>query len=332
MGQDVLVFLERRDVTPTRATLEALGVAGRLAQALGGTVHAVGVGPEREAAVEVAGRHGARVVHWVDAPELRLYCVEAYAAVLASVAEQTSVALVLLAGTALGRDLAPRTAARLNAACVTDLVEIDVDAGGTLRGRRPVYSGKAVARVAVRDARPIVATLRPNVFGVAEAREARTPEVVALACPITLDALGVRTIEVRRAGPKELDVAEAPIVVSGGRGLQDPANFALVRELADALGGAVGASRAVVDAGWIPHAHQVGQTGKVVSPALYVACGISGAVQHLAGMSTAKTIVAINKDPDAPIFQVADYGIVGDLFEVVPALTEEIRRLRGTES
>jgi electron transfer flavoprotein alpha subunit len=331
MAGDVLVFLERRDPAPTRATLEVLGVARRLATTLGGEVRAIGVGPEREAALAVVARHGVRTVYWVDTPELRLYCVEAYAAALACAAERTSAALVLLAGTALGRDLAPRTAARLDAASVPDLVEIEVEASGALRGRRPVYSGKAVARVAVPRG-PVVATLRPNVFGAPSEGESVAPELVELENPIAVDALGVRTTEVRRAGPKELDVAEAPIVVSGGRGLQEPANFSLVRELADALGGAVGASRAVVDAGWIPHAHQVGQTGKVVSPSLYVACGISGAVQHLAGMSTAKTIVAINKDADAPIFQVADYGIVGDLFEVVPALTREIRKLRGVES
>jgi len=328
MGAPVLVFLERRDGVLRRPTLEALGVACRLAGTLGGEVHALAVGPERGDAAEVAARHGARRVYWVDEPALRYYCTEAYAACLASAAHEAQATLVLLGGSALGRDLAPRTAARLGTACVTDLTEIDIESDGTLHGSRPVYSGRAVARVVVPRARPIVATLRPNVFPVSSSASHPAAEIVDLACPIPPESWGVRTIEVRAAGPKELDVTEASIVVSGGRGLQDPANFALVRDLADALGGAVGASRAVVDAGWIPHAHQVGQTGKVVSPSLYVACGISGAVQHLAGMSSAKTIVAINKDPDAPIFQIADYGIVGDLFEIVPALTAEIRRLR----
>jgi len=331
MGAPVLVFLERRDGTIRRPALEALGVAGRLASVLGGTVAALGLGPGRAAAVEVAAAHGARRVYWIDEPALEGYCAEAYAASLAEATRQAGAAVVLLGGSALGRDLAPRTAARLTTACVSDLIEVDVDRQGTLRGRRPVYSGKAVARIVVPHARPVVASLRPNAFPVPVADDSARAELVELACPIRPEALGVRTVAVRAAGPRERDVTEASIVVSGGRGLQDPKNFALVRDLADALGGAVGASRAVVDAGWIAHSHQVGQTGKVVSPTLYVACGISGAVQHLAGMSTSKVIVAINKDPDAPIFQVADYGVVGDLFEVVPALAAEIRRLRGAD-
>jgi electron transfer flavoprotein alpha subunit len=235
---------------------------------------------------------------------------------------------VLAAGTVLGRDLAARTAARLGTACAGDLVELEIGADGTLRGRRPVYSGKAFARVAIPRTRPALATLRPNVFPAEPAERPGRGEPVALERPYDPARLRLRTVEIRRAAEQEVDVAEATIIVSGGRGLKGPENFSLVRDLARALGGAVGASRAVVDAGWIPHAHQVGQTGKVVSPTLYVACGISGAIQHLAGMSSSKVIVAINKDPEAPIFKIADYGIVGDVFEVLPALTRAVEAHR----
>jgi len=207
-----------------------------------------------------------------------------------------------------------------------DLVEIEM-AEGTLKGRRPVYSGKAFARVRVSiESGPAVVTLRPNIFPLRQTGS-KVAEIDELAG--ANDGASARTVKVDKPDEAELDVAEATVVVSGGRGLKGPENFTLIRELAGALGGAVGASRAVVDAGWIDHAHQVGQTGKVVSPELYFACGISGAIQHLAGMSSSKVIVAVNKDKEAPIFQVATYGIVGDLFEIVPMITEEVRKLKA---
>jgi electron transfer flavoprotein alpha subunit len=330
MAIHVLVFIERREGEVKRPSLEALAVARRLVAGSGGRVDALALGPGASAAAPLLGAHGADRVWVVDADHAGAYAPELYAGCLAAAVERGESRLLLLAATAMGKDLAPRVTARLKTVCASELVEIELDGGGNVRGRRPVYSGKAWARVCLKDASPAVATLRPNAFPALAPDPARRPEVLALDPTHTADQLRVRVVRIERPEVAALDVAEAPIVVSGGRGLKEPENFAIVRELADALGAAVGASRAVVDAGWIPHAHQVGQTGKVVSPNLYLACGISGAVQHLAGMSSSKVIVAINKDPEAPIFKIADYGLVGDLFEIVPALTQSVRRLRSS--
>jgi electron transfer flavoprotein alpha subunit len=329
MSGNVLVFVERRDGEIKRPSLEAIGTARRLADKRGGRVDAVALGPGAAACGEAVAAHGADRLYAVEAEHGELYAPELYAAALATAAQQGEASIVLLAATAMGKDLAGRATARLETACASDLVEIDVGDDGTLRGKRPVYSGKAYARVAMPGAEPAIATLRPNVFPLADVETSRQAEVQALEAPVAADALGVRAVRLARPEQQELDVTEAPVVVAGGRGLKEAENFTLVRELAEVLEGAVGASRAVVDADWISHSYQVGQTGKVVSPNLYVACGISGAIQHLAGMSSSKVIVAINKDPEAPIFNVADYGIVGDLFEVLPALTDALRKLKA---
>jgi len=319
---EVLVFAERREGEIKRPVLEAVRAARRLAGSGKVSVLVLGTGASSVAAT--VAPYGADRVLAVEQAALDLYAPEPYAAALAAAAGETGAALVVLAGTAMGKDLAPRAAARLQAPCLSDLVEVEIS-DSDVRGRRPVYSGKAYARVRA-SGRPVVATLRPNVFPAGSADTSRSAAVEPFAP--ALPPVRIRVVRLEKPEEQERDVAEAAVVVSGGRGLKGPENFSLVRDLAAALGGAVGASRAVVDDGWIPHAHQVGQTGKVVSPSLYVACGISGAVQHLAGMSTSKVIVAINKDPEAPIFRVADYGIVGDVFEVLPRLTEEVRKLK----
>ncbi len=329
MGGGVLVFAERRDGSLRRPTLEAVGTACRLARILGGRVDVLALGPGASACAREVGSHGADRLFVAEEPHLELYAPEGYAATLAEAARESGAAAVLVPATILGKDVAARAAARLGVGCLSDVVEIEVGEDGVLRGKRPIYSGKAYAWLAIPKARPAFATLRPNVFPLPAAIAERSADVIAIPAAVPADRLRVRTVRVEKAAEQELDVAEASMIVSGGRGLQDPSNFRIVRELASVLGAAVGASRAVVDAGWIPHAHQVGQTGKVVSPNLYIACGISGAIQHLAGMSSAKVIVAINKDREAPIFKVADYGIVGDLFEVIPRLTEEIRKLKA---
>jgi len=320
----VLVLLERRGGDLKRASLQAVSVARRLAGE-GGRVDALALGSGAEGAAPAAGDAGAdRLLVAADAAFDR-YAPEPHAKVLAQAARESGAEIVLAAGTALGRDVAGRTAAALGTGLLSDVIEIERPPTGGLRPRRPIYSGKASAWESIPEARPAMATLRPNAFPVTPS--GKTAETVAL----TVTPVAARVVATRLETPpqQELDVAEARVIVSGGRGLKGPEHFSLIRDLANALGGAVGASRAVVDAGWIPHAHQVGQTGKVVSPGLYVACGISGAIQHLAGMSSSKVIVAINKDADAPIFKVATYGIVGDVFEVLPKLTEEIRKVKS---
>ena len=223
----------------------------------------------------------------------------------------------------LGLSVAPAVAAASSSAILTDVTEIDV-VDGKISVVKPVYAGKALAKLSA-STDTVVATIRPNVFEpiAGEAGKTATVETIDVGTP------DIRTIikEVLAKASEKLDLTEADIIVAAGRGIKGPENLGLIRDLADALGGAVGASRAIVDAGWIEHSNQVGQTGKVVSPSLYIACGISGAIQHLAGMSSSKVIVAINKDPDAPIFKVADYGIVGDLFEVIPPMIEAIKAL-----
>jgi len=327
MAARILVFVERRDGKLKRPSLEAVSAARRLADASGGAVDALVLGAGAGAHATELAKYGADRVLAVDRADLDLYVPAAYAAVLAEAAKKSGADLVVASATAMGRDVAPRASARLGSGCLSDLVEIALDASGAASGRRPVYSGKASARVRLAGAKPGVVTLRPNVFP-AIAAEGRTVAVEAFAPDLPAALFRCKSVGLAKPEAQELDVAEASIIVSGGRGLKAPENFAMVRDLASALGAAVGASRAVVDAGWIPHAHQVGQTGKVVSPNLYIACGISGAIQHLAGMSSAKVIVAINKDPEAPIFKIADYGIVGDVFEVVPKLTEAVRKLK----
>ena len=317
----ILVFVEQRKGKIRAASLQAVSEARRLAA---GPVSAVVAGSGIAADAASLGEYGASKVFVADDPNLALYSAEGYAEVVKKACELAQPAAILFGGTAMGRDLAPRVAARLGVSAVADAVGLTLE-GDTLVAKRPVYSGKAIATVDTAGKRPQVISLRPNVF--AAEQVGGTAEVVALDGL----ALSIRAVvtELLDTGGGELDVAEADIIVSGGRGIKGPENLGLIRELAQALGGAVGASRAIVDAGWIEHKHQVGQTGKVVSPTLYVACGISGAIQHLAGMSSSKVIVAINKDPDAPIFKVADYGIVGDLFQVIPPMVAAIKALKA---
>jgi electron transfer flavoprotein alpha subunit len=320
----ILVFVEQKDGVPKKASLEALGEAARLSKALGAPVHAAVAGPGAAAAAAVAAKRGAAKVLVMDTPALRFFTPAGHGRALAAAAKAVDATLVLLGASALGKDLAPAAAARLNAACVADATRTAVE-GGKVVWTRPVYAGKLLARVSADGV--VVASLRPNAFEPGADGAAGTIENFDPGVPER--DLRVVLKEVLAPAAKRVDLTEADVVVSGGRGLKGPENFHLVEGLAAALGGVVGASRAVVDAGWRPHAEQVGQTGKTVAPKLYVALGISGAIQHLAGMSSSRCIVAVNKDAEAPIFKVADYGIVGDVFEIVPALTAAILKAKG---
>jgi len=318
----VLAVCEQRDGALRKISLEVVTAARRLADGLGTTVDALVLASGPVTGIEGLGRHGADRVLQATHAEFGLYHPDGYAATIAAAGKGHRA--ILFAATATGRDLAPRVAARLGVGLATDVTALSVD-GGKVVATRPVYAGKALQQLRL-ERSPALASLRPNTVALTETPRAGAAEPVSVP-PFTTR---VKVTGIKAPADAALDVAEAGIVVSGGRGLKEPANFALLEELAGAIGNAaVGASRAVVDAGWRDHGAQVGQTGKTVSPSLYVAIGISGAIQHLAGMRTAKTIVAINRDKDAPIFKVADYGIVGDLFEVVPRLTAEIRKLRA---
>jgi electron transfer flavoprotein alpha subunit len=314
----VLVITESKDGKLKKTSREALSIGSKLAAA---AVSDLGALITDAATADEAGRYGAKKVHVAD---LGPYDTETYTAAIVQVIQETQPDVVLFAGTSNGRDLAPRVAARLNVGVASDVDRLEWT-DGKLRARRPVYSGKAFATVEV-TGKPAIATTRPNAFEVAETGGG-SPEVVNVA--FTPGEKRVKLVETKTSEAGELTIAEADIIVSGGRGLKEAANFSYIRDLAHAIGGAVGASRATVDAGWIDHQHQVGQTGRVVSPNLYIAAGVSGAIQHLAGMSSSKHIVAINKDPEAPIFRIADLGVVGDLFQILPALTEEVKKAKA---
>jgi electron transfer flavoprotein alpha subunit len=316
-----LAVLEQRDGVLRKISHEVVTAAQRL----GGSVEAVVCAAAAVQGADQAAKFGADKIVTLTNPAFAKYAPEACAQALAERAKQGGYRTIVFAASATGKDLAPRVAAKLGVGVAADLTDLATD-GDALVVTRPVYAGKALLTVKVKS-QPAVVSLRPNVFTPVERPKAGAAETVAVNVP----AGRVTVREVKAAPAGTLDVAEAQIIISGGRGLKEPANFKVLEELARAFGGraAVGASRAVVDAGWRSHADQVGQTGKTVSPSLYIAIGISGAIQHLAGMRTSKVIVAINKDKDAPIFKVADYGVVGDLFEIVPKLTEEIRKLHG---
>jgi electron transfer flavoprotein alpha subunit len=321
MAGGIWVLVAHEDGAVRRLTYELLGKAGELAGQ--GGVTAVLVGGEVGVDAEALGAYGADEVLVLASPALAAYTAEAYTAALLPLLARERPEVLLIGSTAQGRDLAPRLAVRAGAAIVTDCQTLARE-DGSLVATRPMYTRKAIGTVRLLPGRLHIAVVLPGVFRVPPRRDRRA-EVRHVPVPPEVGSRA-RVREVRALERETVPLTEADIVVSGGRGLRGPEHFALLEELARALGGAVGSSRPPVDSGWVPHDYEVGQTGKTVAPQVYLAVGISGAPQHLAGMSGSKHIIAINKDPQAPIFQVADLGVVGDLFEIVPRLTAAVRR------
>ncbi len=327
MIKGVCVITEFRNGTFRQVSFEIASEGRRLADALGEPLTAIALGDGVTAEAAVLGRYGVEKVYVVDQPELKDYLAETYVPVIAEILKTIQPKVVLSAASTDGKDLSARLAARLSAGLAQDCTELVIE-DRTLKAKRPVYAGKVYAWCAWTDgAYPQMASCRPNVMAcsVPDASKSALIETPFVNLPANVKS---RVVNIE-ASEAKVDLAEARVIVSGGRGMKDHKNFALLEELAQLLGGAVGASRPAVDAGWRPHADQVGQTGKVVTPTLYIACGISGAIQHLAGMGSSRFIVAINKDPEAPIFTKADYGVVEDLFQFLPAFIEEVKKLKA---
>ncbi|HOJ08259.1 MAG: electron transfer flavoprotein subunit alpha/FixB family protein [Ignavibacteriota bacterium] len=322
MTNKVLSIIEQREGSIKKVSYEAVSVGVSLAKELNLEFEAVVIGSEIEG-LSNFGNYGAAKITHLKNTELHNFSSSAYSDLIGNYAKESNASVIILGNTSFGNELAPRIAVKLNSACIVDCVSLTVESGEII-ATRPVYAGKALIKSKLNSDIKIF-TIRPNVFKAEKISDQNSEIKVE---EITNPNLKAKVVAYKKAEGK-LDVAEANIIVAGGRGMKGPEHFNLIESLANVLGAAIGASRAVVDAGWRPHSEQVGQTGKTVSPSLYIACGISGAIQHLAGMSSSKYIVAINKDKDAPIFSIADYGIAGDVFDILPALTEEIKKIKS---
>lgn len=324
--KNIWFFAESRDGKLSSVALEMLNAALKLKKTLGEKVAGVLLGGSVKELAGELGKRGADKVYVVEDPALENFQEEPYALAMAQLITKYLPNIVLAGATMMGRAFVPSVAAKVRTGLTADCTDIDIDPETKLLLQtRPTFGGNLMARIVCKNHRPQMATIRPKIFDEAPVvNEGGQPEVVTE--PFLKEGLTNKVQVLRKEKVENIvDLQEAEVIVSGGRGIRDPKNFALIKELADLLGGAVGASRAAVDSGWIPYPHQVGQTGKTVKPKIYIACGISGAIQHLAGMQTSDYIIAINKDPEAPIFRVANLGIVGDLFEVVPALIKKIK-------
>lgn len=323
MSNHVLVLVEHKDGKVKKTSFELLSEGRVLAQSLGGELHALLIGEQPAGLVDSIQEYGVATAHIAANASLKTYSAQPYAHLVAKVAKE-GMGAVLATASAFGRDLLPRVAAKLSAGIASDCTAIEIEQGKVV-ATRPIYSGKASVKVRFENSPIALISCRPNVFET-QKQPSKAPAIVSVATD-DLPSAQATIREIVAAKSDKADLTEASIVVSAGRSIKSAENFAMIQSLADILGAAVGASRAAVDAGYAPHSMQVGQTGKTVNPKLYIACGISGAIQHLAGMQSSKVIVAINTDPQAPIFQNCDYGIVGDMFEVVPKMTQELKKL-----
>ncbi|OGS24179.1 MAG: electron transfer flavoprotein subunit alpha [Elusimicrobia bacterium RIFCSPHIGHO2_02_FULL_61_10] len=326
--KDVWVFCEQKKGVVQSISFELLGEGRKLADKLGVKLCAVLLGSGMEAVAAELGERGADKVYLVDHPALKSYQDDPYTEVLVRLAEEYKPEAILCGATTIGRSLVSRVAIKIDAGLTADCTELDIDPKERLLLQtRPAFGGNIMATIITPNHRPQMATVRHKVMKEAAIDKTRKAEVIKKSYPEEVFSSRTKLLDIVEEIGETVNLSEADIIVSGGRGLGGKEGIALVSELAKVLGGAVGASRSAVDADWIPYSHQVGQTGKTVCPKLYIACGISGQIQHLIGMQSSKVIVAINKDPDAPIFKVATYGIVGDVFEILPALTKEFRRV-----
>ncbi len=327
MGKNVCIITEFRNGDFRRVTNEVASEGRRIADALGAGLVALALGTGVADKAASLGKYGVDKVYYLDDPAVEHYLAETFVPIIAEMVHKIDPAAVLLPASVDGRDLGARLGARIHVTLLQDVIEVRVNDAGTIKAKWPLFAGKAFAWCEWAEGVPPLLSIRPNVmqcYIVDENRKAETEKMDVL---IPIPRSRVVKYDLDTSGKVEL--TEAEVIVSGGRGMKEASNYTILEELAGLLGAAVGASRAAVDAGWRPHSDQVGQTGKVVNPNLYIACGISGAIQHLAGMGYSKFIVAVNKDADAPIFSKADYGIVEDLFKFVPAFTEEVRKLKS---
>ncbi len=321
---NIAVFIEQRDGVMKKVAWQMLSEARRLADTHGGEVWGVFLGTDSAIATAEAGKYGADKVFSAVGDAFNTYNSETYGTALANFCKSQNPDLLMVGSTAMGKDLGPKTAAKLSCACISDAVAVKFEGGWEIR--RPIYAGKCFLDVVSKTDMTVVG-IRANAF----VMEEKAGSAAAETFDAGIDGIDTKAIvtSIEAAAGGKIELTEAEVIVSGGRGIKAAENFAMIEKLAEALGAAAGASRAIVDAEWVDYSFQVGQTGKTVGPNLYIACGISGAIQHLAGMSSSKCIVAINKDANAPIFKVADYGIVGDIFDVLPPLTEEVIKLKG---
>ncbi len=326
---DVWVFIEQVEGEIRNVSHELLGEGRKLADAKGQKLAGVLIGDGVEELAKQVFASGADKVYLIEAPELKQYSTDGYTAVFTDLINTYKPSVILIGATNDGRDLGPRVACRVGTGLTADCTDLGIDEQtGLVAWTRPAFGGNIMATILCPEHRPQMGTVRPKVFKRPEQDFARSGEIVRVASKVRSQDIRTKLLDLVKVCTTSCNLEEAEVIVSGGRGMCKPENFCLIEELANVLGGVVGASRAVVDAGWKPHFHQVGQTGKTVGPKVYFACGISGAIQHVAGMSSSDVVIAINKDADAPIFKVADYGVVGDVMEVLPALIEEFKKVK----